>query len=214
MRPRAVIADYGIGNLLSVARALVTCGAAVSLSRDAASVAAADRLVVPGVGAFGDCMAALRQRGLDEAVRAHAASGRPWLGICVGMQMMLNASEEFGAHSGLGLIAGRCRPIPPTGLDGRPHKVPHIGWSALAAPPARADWSGTILEGTVAGTAVYFVHSFAAEPDHRVDRLADVDYDGLTLAAVLARDNLVGTQFHPEKSGPAGLRILDRFLAL
>ena len=214
MRPRAVIADYGIGNLLSVARALERCGAAVILGRDATTVATADRLVVPGVGAFGDCMAALRQAGLDAAARSHAASGRPWLGICVGMQMMLDASEEFGEHRGLGLIAGRCRPIPPAAPGEARHKIPHIGWSALTMPPARTDWSQTILQGTPAGTAVSFVHSFTGEPADAADRLADVDYNGLTLAAAIARDNVVGTQFHPEKSGPAGLRILERFVAL
>ena len=208
------VVDYGIGNLLSVARAFEHCGAEVDLSRDPRAVEAAGRLVVPGVGAFGDCMAALRSLHLVEPIRAHAASGRPWLGICVGMQMMVDAGEEFGEHEGLGLIPGRCVPIPGTTAAGLSHKIPHIGWNALEVSGGSGAWSGTLLADTAPGTAVYFVHSFAAEPRDPRHRLADADYNGRRIPAALRRDNLVGTQFHPEKSGPAGHAMIRAFLAL
>lgn len=211
MSVRVTVLDYGIGNLLNVLRALEHCGAAIQLV-DRATPAAADasRLVLPGVGAFGDGMAELRARGFDELVARFAATGRPFLGICVGMQMMFDASEEMGEHAGLGLLAGRVRAVPATGSDGTPHRVPHIGWRPLL--PARP-WSGTLLADVPPGERAYFVHSFAAEPADASVRLADVDYDGRRLCAAVARDNLVGCQFHPERSAEAGLGMLRRFLA-
>ena len=214
MTARITVADYGIGNLLSVVRAFEHCQAEVDLTREPIRIASADRLVVPGVGAFGDCIGALARYGVRDAVREHAASGRPWLGICVGMQMMLDASEEFGEHAGLGLIPGRCAAIPRSTVSGEPHKIPHIGWNRLFVPVGRDGWYGTILEGIESSTAFYFVHSFNAEPGDEKFRLAETDYNGRRITAALQRDNLFGTQFHPEKSGPAGLRVLERFLAI
>jgi glutamine amidotransferase len=212
MSSRVTVIDYGIGNLLNVLRALEHCGASIRLI-DKASAADldADRLVLPGVGAFGDGMAELRARGFDELVRRFAQTGRPFLGICVGMQMMFDAGEEMGEHAGLGLLAGRVRPVPATGVDGRPHRVPHIGWRPLEAA---APWAGTILADVQPGDRTYFVHSFAAEPADAAVRLADVHYDGQRICAAVRRDNLYGCQFHPERSAHAGLRMLQRFLAL
>jgi glutamine amidotransferase len=205
------VVDYDIGNLYSVQRALETVGATVRWASDAAAVASADRLVLPGVGAFADCMRGLRERGLADAVRSHALSGRPLLGICVGMQMLADASEEFGEHQGLGLIPGRVRAVPSYNTAGRRHNIPHIGWSALTRPAAR-DWHGTPLQATAEGTSVYLVHSFAFEPAHDSDRLADCHYGGHRICAAIGRGRLFGTQFHPEKSGPAGLAMLATFL--
>jgi glutamine amidotransferase len=211
MTAAVTVLDYGIGNLLNVVRALEHCGAAVHVADRATPQARdASRLVLPGVGAFGDGMAELKARGLDDLVRGFAATGRPFLGICVGMQMMFDASEEMGDHAGLGLLRGRVRPVPPEGEDGTPHRVPHIGWRPLV--PARA-WSGTILEDVPPGERAYFVHSFAAVPADEGVRLADVDYDGQRLCAAVHAGNLQGCQFHPERSAGAGLRMLRRFLA-
>ena len=175
------VLDYGIGNQLNVLRALEHCGAAVKVVQQASSADAdAQRLVLPGVGAFGDAMAELRSRGFDDLVRRFAATGRPFLGICVGMQAMFEGSEEMGRHEGLGLLRGQVRAVPATGADGRPHRIPHIGWRPLEP---RAPWAGTILADVQPGERVYFVHSFSAQPADEGVRLADVDYDGRPVCA-------------------------------
>jgi imidazole glycerol-phosphate synthase subunit HisH len=205
------VLDYGIGNLLNVLRALEHCGATPRVvQRASAEDANADRLVLPGVGAFGDGMAELRARGFDDTVRRFAQTGRPFLGICVGLQMMFDASEEMGEHEGLGLVAGRVVPVPSKAVDGTPQRIPHIGWRPLQ--PA-AEWAGTIFEGVAPGERAYFVHSFSAEPRDPAARLANVDYGGHAVCAAVHRDNLYGCQFHPERSAHAGLAMLQRFLA-
>jgi len=211
--PVVTVADYGVGNLLSVARAFERCGATVVLTAEPAAIAGADYLVLPGVGAFADGMSGLRQRGLIEPIREFAARGRPFLGICLGMQMMLTSSEEFGSTRGLDLIAGTVVPIPATGSDGRAHKIPHIGWNAIE-PPRCGAWQGTPLADTPPGTEMYFVHSFTAVPESAEHRLADASYNGRVVSAAIRSGNLCGCQFHPEKSGAAGLRLLVTFLAL
>ncbi|MBF0353781.1 MAG: imidazole glycerol phosphate synthase subunit HisH [Alphaproteobacteria bacterium] len=210
---RVSIVDFGAGNLLSVLRAFKHLDAVIDLASTPEAVERSDRLVLPGVGAFGACIEGLEERGLVEPVKSFAATGRPFLGICVGMQMLFEQSEEFGNHAGLGLIPGRVERIPPTGAGGRPHKVPHIGWNALHKPPG-ADWQGTPLEPLPEMTSVYFVHSFAARPANPSHRLAECDYNGVALLAATQRDNICGCQFHPEKSGAAGLSLLARFLEL
>lgn len=210
MNPIVTVVDYGSGNVFSVSRALEKCGARVELSGDPGKVAAAERLVLPGVGAFGAAMAALKKRRLDDAVTTFVATGRPFLGICVGKQAIMDESEEFGRHEGLKLIPGRVLPIAPTGADGNSHPVPHTGWNRLI--PGDRGWRGSILAGLEPGVAVYFVHSFAARPACRDHVLATCDYDGDEIVAAVARDNIVGCQFHPEKSGPVGLAILTNFL--
>jgi imidazole glycerol-phosphate synthase subunit HisH len=206
------VLDYGIGNQLNVLRALEHCGATVKVVQQAsASDVDAQRLVLPGVGAFGDGMAELRARGFDDLVKRFAQSGRPFLGVCVGMQVMFDASEEMGEHAGLGLLPGRVRPVPAAGEDGNPHRIPHIGWRPLE--PA-SSWKGTILAGVRPLERVYFVHSFAAEPEQDGVRLANVRYDGLAICAAVHRDNLYGCQFHPERSAETGLDVLRQFLKL
>ena len=212
MSVAVAIVDYGVGNLLSVGRAVAAAGGEPRLVGTPGEIAAAERLLLPGVGAFGHCMAVLRERGLIEPIRAFAATGRPFLGICVGMQVMLEVGTEFGRHDGLGLIAGTVEAIPATGADGTSHKIPHIGWSPLARPAGGRAWAGTLLDGIPADSSVYFVHSFAAQPALPAHRLADTDYHGRAIAAAIGRDNLAGCQFHPEKSGPVGLRILANFI--
>jgi glutamine amidotransferase len=171
-------------------------------------------LVLPGVGAFGNCQSGLQARGLWEPVDEFMRSGKPFLGICVGMQMMLDSSDEFGNHQGFGLIPGRVGAIPAIGTDGRPHKIPHIGWNRLAPPDSEDLWRGTILDGIEPGASVYFVHSFTPKPNNAGHRLADTDYDGVPISAVIRRENAYGCQFHCEKSGPVGLKIIENFLKL
>lgn len=214
MSSKAVtVFDYGLGNLYSVCRALEHVGAEVRLVETPPQPGGIERLVVPGVGAFGDCVDGLRRRGMFDAVRSYAETGRPFLGICVGMQMLFDVGEEFGEHEGLGLIPGRVVGIPPTAVDGTPHRLPHIGWAPLLRPEG-VDWSGTALSGAEPGEHVYFVHSFEAKPTHPQHRVAVYDYDGHAVTAAVHRDNMMGVQFHPERSGPVGLRILERFLAI
>ncbi|HSV48646.1 MAG TPA: imidazole glycerol phosphate synthase subunit HisH [Ramlibacter sp.] len=211
MSTPVTVLDYGIGNLLNVLRALEHCGATPTVvDRAGPEATQAPRLVLPGVGAFGDGMAELRARGFDDLVRRFVATGRPFLGICVGLQMLFEASEEMGEHAGLGLLRGRVRAVPATGSEGQPHRVPHIGWKPLL--PAR-DWGGTLLHDLQPGERAYFVHSFSAEPEDADVRLADVDYDGRRLCAAVQRDNVTGCQFHPERSARVGLGMLQRFLA-
>ena len=213
--PTATILDYGVGNLMSVRRAFEKCGADVRISRDPKDVCESARLVIPGVGAFGSCMRALEQNDLSEAVCDFARTGRPTLGICVGMQMLFDASEEFGDHQGLGLIPGRVIALPGTTISGVPHKIPHIGWTEIQpSSDAAAGWDATVLARTSPGTAMYFVHSFTGVPERPEHRLADADYGGRRVSAVVRRDNIFGTQFHPEKSGEAGLNIIRCFLSL
>lgn len=208
---RLTIVDFGAGNLLSVARAFKHLGADIELAASSDSIMTAERLVLPGVGAFGACMDGLESRGLSGPVKEFARTGRPFLGICVGLQMLFDESEEFGSHAGLGLIPGRVLRIPAHGTDGAPHKVPHIGWAALKAPP-KMSWKGTPLAALPEGTSAYFVHSFAACPANSEHLLAICDYDGLSLTAAVRKDNVTGCQFHPEKSGEAGLALLAKFL--
>jgi glutamine amidotransferase len=206
---RVVVVDYGAGNLHSVARALRHEGADLVGRRRDDEVASADRLVLPGVGAFADAMRELDSRGLVEPVKRFFETGRPFLGICVGMQMLLTESTEFGLHPGLGLVPGRV-----VRLSSERAKVPHVGWNAIF--PARKDaWKGTCLE-VLEGhdrPMVYFVHSFNAEPVDETHRLADASHGDQRVCAAVRRDNAVGLQFHPEMSGSVGLSILRSFLS-
>ena len=216
MTKAVTIVDYDVGNLLSVKRALENFGATVTITGERGLIGSAERLVLPGVGAFGDCIKALRERKLEDVIKCYADNGRPFLGICVGMQLMFERGEEFGSHEGLGLIPGSVVAIPKTSPEGRPHKIPHIGWAPLALPAGldAGHWRGTILHDVAPGASVYFVHSYTAQPEHAEHRLSDVSYDGRLISAAVRRDHKSGTQFHPEKSGPVGLAIVRRFLEL
>ena len=208
------VVDYDRGNLFSVSRSLEHCGAEIELTDSPERILAAERLILPGVGAFGDAIAELHNRDLVIPLRDYAASGRPFLGICIGLQLMFDASEEFGEHTGLGLIPGRVAPIPNTGANGKPHKIPHVGWSQLVPPSNESTWTGTILEGVAHPLYCYFVHTYTAVPEDESHRLADSSYDGCRIAAAVCRGNLWGCQFHPEKSAVPGLHILRNFLAM
>jgi glutamine amidotransferase len=205
--------DYGSGNIFSVTRALEHCGAAVTLSADPAVIDTAERVVLPGVGAFADGMKGLRDRNLIEPVRRVAQQRKPMLGICLGMQMLATRSEEFGDHAGLDIIPGHVSEIGSRTTDGEVHRIPHIGWADLSPSPGR-DWSGSIFEPFATGVSVYLVHSFHLVPDSDAHRLADCFYGGHRIAAAVQSGMTIGCQFHPEKSGAVGLELLASFLRL
>lgn len=209
MKKQVVIVDYGMGNVFSVSRALEFCGAEAVLSADAAVIEAAQYLILPGVGAFPDGMQELSGRGLVEPLRRYARSGKPFLGICLGMQMFFQSTEEFGFHEGLGILPGMVKQIPDRKADGSLRRIPHIGWNRLLYGAAKDGAIATALGDNFWG---YFVHSFAAETAKPEHRLAYCDYDGFEVTAVVGSENILGCQFHPEKSGLAGLRLLARFL--
>jgi glutamine amidotransferase len=203
------IIDYGMGNLRSVQKAFETVGHKAVVTRDSRMIADAGHVVLPGVGAFADCMANLEQYGLIEPIRKAIASGKPFLGICLGLQLLFTESEEFGVHKGLGLLAGRVKKFlfgngsaPKT--NGR-LKVPHMGWNGVAieraAPP---------LKGIASGEHVYFVHSYYVEPQDRSVVATTTEY-GLPFVSSVWQDNIFACQFHPEKSQAAGLRIVRNF---
>jgi len=195
------IVDYGMGNLHSVSKAVERLGYEALVTSDREAILGASGVILPGVGAFGDAMEQLRRTELDAAVKAYAATGRPLLGICLGMQLLFSESEEHGRHRGLDLLPGSVRRLD-VGL-----KIPHMGWNRLR--PERED---PILEGIGDGYA-YFVHSYHVIPGRREDVLATTDY-GTTVTAVVGRGRLYGMQFHPEKSGADGMRLLGNFLRL
>ncbi len=213
MTARVSIIDYDCGNLKSVARALEYCGASVELLSETEDIAKAQRLILPGVGAFGRAMTALRKRGLFDPIRVFATSGRPFLGICLGMQLMFSASEEFGETAGLDLLPGRVRAITDHTTDGRQQKIPHIGWNAIHPASGAASWDGTIMAKIKSETPVYFVHSYEARPEAPEDLLAWVGYGGHKITAAVRHGNMTGCQFHPEKSGEVGLQILRNFIS-
>ena len=199
------IVDYGVGNLFSLTCSFRAIGAEAKLTSDRAEIEAADKIVLPGVGAFGDAAKKLFSSGLAEVVIAEAKKGKPILGICLGMQLLFDKSYEYGCHNGLGLIKGEIRPI--TDVIPAGYKVPHIGWNALTFPK-----KNKLFQYLIEGSYVYFVHSYYATGcDESV--IATTEYGGLLTAAV-ASGNVYGCQFHPEKSGEVGLKILKAFVEI
>ena len=200
------IVDYGVGNLFSLKSSFAAIGVEVVVTDDPAVIRAADKIILPGVGAFGDAAEKLRQSGLDKVITREANGGKPLMGICLGMQLLLERSYEYGCHEGLGLIKGSIRPIAdviPADL-----KIPHIGWNQLSFGESKHPIFKCLNEGD----CVYFVHSYyGAECDESV--IATTEY-GATLTAAVASGNVCGCQFHPEKSGNAGLSILKAFCEL
>ena len=199
------VVDYGAGNLRSVDLALARLGAEAVITRDPDVMAGADGLILPGVGAFADAMAALENSGVVPALYAFAQSGRPFLGICLGMQALFDESEEGRGTRGLGLIPGQVRRLPDCGL-----KIPHIGWNSLAPQKKSPLLGGLDQRGEI---YAYFVHSYACCPDGEEDVLTVTEY-GIPFASAVERGNVMGVQFHPEKSGDDGQRMLSNFAAM
>ena len=196
------IIDYGVGNLRSVEKAFAATGCEAVVSHDEKVLRAAERLVLPGVGAFGACMKALSERGFDELVRERVAAGTPLLGVCVGMQLLFETSDEFGATRGLGLLRGRVRRFSDELV------VPHVGWNQIAQTRTHP-----VFAHVADQSYFYFVHSYYCEPVDENVIAGETEY-GVTYASVVARDNICGVQFHPEKSQRAGLQLLQNFARL
>jgi glutamine amidotransferase len=199
--PDVVVVDYGMGNLRSVQKALERVGCQATVTSDPGRISSAEGVVLPGVGAFRDCMANLAQAKLVDPVREAIVDGVPFLGICLGMQLLLSVSEEFGIHGGLDLIPGRVVRFP----HRRDLKVPHMGWN-------RVHWSeqSPLFEGIPDGAFFYFVHSFYAEPDDPAVVSGWTEY-GVRFCSAISKDNVFACQFHPEKSQKWGLKILENF---
>lgn len=208
---KTVIINYGLSNLLSVSRAVEYCGGKPEVTDDPEQVKIADSLILPGVGAFADGMNGLHSRSLDEALKDSVLRGVPLLGICLGMQMLFDESDEFGLHKGLGLIHGRVERIPELDWAGARQKIPNIGWSPLIMENEHSVFSSFPKDAQA-----YFVHSYEAKPQSKRNELASYEYGGRRVCAAAFSDNgrVIGCQFHPEKSGEAGITIIDNFLRL
>jgi glutamine amidotransferase len=207
---KVTIVDYELGNLGNVRRAFESVGAETVFTQDPAQIAKAERLVLPGVAAFGAGMANLNRLGLVEPIREFAKTGRPLIGLCLGMQLLLTSSEERGSHKGLDLVPGKVLAFPKgaQASDGRKFKVPQIGWNSLKG----SSWEKTIFKDLPKDPQVYFVHSYYVSPQDPKVTLASTDYAGMQFCSALSHQNLAACQFHPERSGPVGLKILKNFL--
>lgn len=212
---KVVIVDYGLGNLFSVERALRKLGCSnVLISDKPNDIRMADRLILPGVGAFGDGMNNLTLKGLPQVIAEVTVSGVPLLGVCLGMQILMSSSEEFGYHKGLDLVKGKVRRLKPSG-DSR-SKIPQIGWNSLYRPLDEVDprnvWEGTLLQYIRNGAFMYFLHSYVVEPSESDITLSTTVYNGDSFCSAFSQDNITGVQFHPERSGEEGLEIYRAFI--
>lgn len=210
VRKSVAIIDYGVGNLLSVTRALRACDADVRIVKTAEEIMNADRIVLPGVGAFGNCINELINRQLESPILEFIKTGKPLLGICVGMQILQERGEEFGIHRGLGIIPGKVVKIPTNDQNGF-RKVPFVGWAKLSIKPNPFP---KILTDLSEESFFYFVHSFKVETDNPIHTIAQHNYCNLDITSLVNKDNVFGCQFHPEKSGEAGIKFLNNFITV
>ena len=203
---RVAIVDYDLGNLFSVLQACRVAGIDAEITDDPKAVAVASALILPGVGGFPQAMATLGRKGLVSAIKEQVAAGRPLFGICLGQQLLMQSSAEFGATEGLGLIEGDVVKLPDVaGPNGRMLPIPHVGWSGVRPGTAGAVWADTPLDAAKPGAAFYFVHSFYVRPRQAADVLAVADFGSTSYCAAVRRGQVYGFQFHPERSGPVGL---------
>jgi imidazole glycerol-phosphate synthase subunit HisH len=209
------IIDCGIGNLLSIKNWLSYVGVVGEVVTEPEGVRNAETLILPGVGAFCGGMDGLKKHLLIEPIREFIENGKPFLGICLGMQMLMECSEEFGRCEGLGIIPGRVEPIPETKRDGLLHKIPRIGWDSIHTVVSKnKELNGNLFNSTLDNKNFYFLHSFMVVPSNDDYRIADTYYNGRRICAIIGKDNFFGCQFHPEKSGENGFMLLRNFLAL
>lgn len=204
-----VVIDHGRANLFSLCQALTHLNIPYTVNAEPTGIASATRLFLPGVGAFGDVMKGLHERNFIEPLKAAISCRVPVLGICVGMQILADASEEFGRHAGLGILSGEVRRLSDLRPGERGIRVPNVGWRAL-----QIRVEDPILGDIAPGTMTYFVHSYAFEPANDADVVATIDFNGSPITAVVRRGSVMGCQFHPEKSGSAGLAFIQRFMLL
>tara|TARA_B100000795_G_C22639846_1_gene376031 strand:+ start:31 stop:678 length:648 start_codon:yes stop_codon:yes gene_type:complete len=209
-----VIIDYGVGNIFSVRQGLEEAGASPIVTSDIKLIQSAKKVVLPGVGAFKNAMNALNALKMKDLLINIANEGVPFLGICLGMQLLFDESDEFGLSKGLGLIPGRVETYPLSIDKNQPIKIPQINWHELIPSEAQIDWKNTLLDNQESNDSVYFVHSFVANPVHENHKLADYISGGNRISAMVVKENIIGCQFHPEKSGRAGISILKNFMKL
>jgi len=212
MRAKKVtIINYGIGNTKSMCNALKNIGVEPVLTNDKRTILNADALILPGVGAFSKGMENLHAAAVIDTIQDYVKKGNPFLGVCLGMQLLFDESEEFGFTKGLGLIKGKVIKFPLN--DATEEKLPHVSWNEIQEPfPGR--WQNTLLQDTKPNTDVYFVHSFVAVPSDQDDILSTTNYGGVDFCSAVQHENIYGTQFHPEKSSKKGLNILKNFINL
>jgi glutamine amidotransferase len=212
-RTEVVVVDYGAGNIRSVCRGLESVGSTPLVTNEPEVIRSAGKIILPGVGAFPKAMEQLKALNIDVALRDAVSSGSELLGICLGMQLLFDISEEFGRSNGLGFMPGKVVKIPSKSGAGQLRRVPHIGWNEIYPRKPRVEWVGTGLQDIEIGSAVYFVHSFMAQPELATDCIAECLVDGLAVAIAVEHENVLGYQFHPEKSGLTGLKILENFVS-
>ena len=206
------VIDLGIGNLMSIIRGLEYYGAKVTVTSDPNIINSSSHVVLPGDGAFKYAMEQIMKKGLLSTLKNLKKSKTVLLGICIGMQILFDESCEFEETKGLGLISGKVVPIPNKSIDGEKISIPHMGWNNLLTTEYFKTWNNTFLEDNKINDEVYFIHSYMAVPSDDSNRVADCIYGGHKIAAVVTKDNITGCQFHPEKSGKLGLKILKKFL--
>lgn len=211
-RPTVAIVDYGLGNLFSVKQACEHAGLEAEVTSTAAQILGAAAVILPGVGAFGNAMDALRRLDLVTVIQEVSTGDKPLLGICLGAQLLLEESEEFGAHRGLGVLKGRVVSLGSPRAGDRRLKVPQVGWNRVRWPREAHDdpWHGTLLQGQANGEFMYFVHSFILRPEDMGVVLSTSSYGHVDFCSAVAWGNVTAFQFHPERSGPQGLRVYDR----
>ena len=207
---KIAIVDYGIGNVRSILSAFENQGANVFLTRDKNKILESDGVILPGVGAFSHGMDSLNKHGLVDIIKEYVESNKPFMGICLGMQMLFEESEEFGVTKGLGLISGKVVKLPTK--DSQNEKLPHVSWNELNS--GKIQWPNTVLENIKEGSDMYFVHSFVAQPNNESNVLSTTEYSGYNFCSSVKSGNIYGCQFHPEKSGKIGLKIVKNFIRM
>jgi len=212
-KPVASIIDFGMGNLFSVRRACEYAGLEARITSGKEEIANSDAVILPGVGAFGDAMDNLCRLDLIGPLKDLIAAGKPFMGICLGMQLLMSESEEFGCHKGLDILKGRVIKFPALGKDGRKIKIPQVGWNSIHKPSDKGvrDWSGSPLDGLDDGEFMYFVHSFHAVLEEKACVISVTSYEGIEYCSSLVRNNIFACQFHPERSAGKGLGIYGNF---
>jgi len=212
-REKITVIDYGMGNLFNVMRALEALECDVSITNDVKNIVNADKLLLPGVGAFEDGMSDLKTSNLDSAIKEFSLTERPLMGICLGMQLLMSVSEENGRHDGLNLIEGDVLKFKEPNEKSAKYKIPQIGWNKLSETKL-SKWPGSILEGIENNAYMYFLHSYYVNPKDKKVVISETSYGQNTFCSVLQKNQIIGCQFHPERSGEIGLKILKNFLEL